>query len=65
MLLAAIFTGVEAALPFLHGLLPISNGLFAMLTLATVVLAFISRFVAQPRSLPPASESKPNPKPGE
>lgn len=47
MLFAAFFSGLEAALPFLHGLLPISPGLFALLTLVTVVAAFVSRFVAQ------------------
>lgn len=66
MLFAAFFSGVEVALPFLHGLLPISNGLFAVLSFAAVVLAFISRFVAQPQSLPPVPpETKPNQETGE
>jgi len=50
MVLAAILSGLEAALPFGHNLgwldwLP--GGLFALLTFAVVAAAFVSRIVAQ------------------
>lgn len=42
-----LFSGVETALPYTHGILPIPNGVFAALSFAAVVAAGISRFVAQ------------------
>lgn len=47
MILAALFSGAEVALPFLDGWLPISPGLFGLLSFLTTVAAFIARFVAQ------------------
>lgn len=47
MLLAAFFAGLEMALPFLNGLLPISPGQFAILVFFTTVAAIVSRFVFQ------------------
>ncbi len=45
ILLAGVFSGVEAILPFLsHGLPP---RLFAWLTLAVVMGALVTRFIAQ------------------
>jgi hypothetical protein len=51
IVLAAILSGVEAALPFLD--LPVSPGFFALLTLFATGAAFVARLVAQ-RPLPPA-----------
>ena len=53
IVLAAILSGIEAALPFLNGALPIAPGLFGLLTLIATVAAFVARFVAQ-RTVPPA-----------
>lgn len=47
MLLAAALSGVEVALPFLHGVLPVREGTFAALSGLAVAGAFIARFVAQ------------------
>lgn len=47
MLVAAVLSGVEVALPFLDGLLPIPERLFAALSGVSVAAAFIARFVAQ------------------
>lgn len=53
MIVAALFSGAEAALPLLD--LPISPGLFAILTLLVTVAAFVARFVVQ-RSLAPSND---------
>lgn len=47
MLLAAVLSGLEVALPFLAGSLPIPAGAFAALSFLTVAAAFVARFVAQ------------------
>lgn len=47
IVLAALFSGVEIALPYLDGLLPIGRGVFAILTFAATVGAFVARIVAQ------------------
>jgi len=47
MLLAAALSGLEVALPFLAGSLPIPAGAFAALSFLTVAAAFVARFVAQ------------------
>lgn len=47
MLLAALLSGAEVALPLLGGILPIPTGIFAALSFLTVVGAFVARFVAQ------------------
>lgn len=47
IVLAALLSGFEAALPFLDGWLPIRPGVFALLTLLVTVAAFIARIVAQ------------------
>lgn len=56
ILLAALFSGLEVAVPLLQGLLPISPGLFAVLCFACVVGAFIARLVAQKQLSPPPAE---------
>lgn len=45
MLLAAILSGVEVALPFFSDALP--RGTFAALSAVTVALAFVARLIAQ------------------
>lgn len=52
MLLAAVLSGVEVAIPFLDGYLPIPQKLFAGLAALATMLAFIARFVAQ-ADIPP------------
>lgn len=47
ILLAALLSGVEVALPFLDGYLPVPPGVFAALSLVTTAGAFIARIVAQ------------------
>lgn len=47
MALAAVFSGLEVALPFLDGLLPIPAGAFAALSGVTTAAAFVARIVAQ------------------
>jgi hypothetical protein len=50
MLLAALFTALEAVLPFFIDTIP--RGIFAALTFVVSGAALIARFVAQPRTLP-------------
>lgn len=47
MLLAGLLAGVEAALPFLGELLPLSPGILAAINLVVVMLALVARLVAQ------------------
>lgn len=47
MILAAILTGLEAALPLLGDLLPIPPGWFAAASFAVVMGAFAARFFVQ------------------
>jgi len=47
MILDALLSGAEVALPLLNGLLPVSPGVFAGLSFLVVVAAFVARFVAQ------------------
>lgn len=47
MALAAVFSGLEVALPFLDGLLPVGAGCFAALSGLTTAAAFVARIVAQ------------------
>lgn len=47
MILAAIFTALEVALPLLEGYLPIPPGVFAALSGFSSAAAFLSRFIAQ------------------
>ena len=47
MLLAALLSGAEVALPFLEGIITIPTGAFAALSGATVAAAFVARLVAQ------------------
>lgn len=47
MVLAALLSGVEVALPLIGGLLSIPAGIFAALSGLTVAAAFVARFVAQ------------------
>lgn len=47
ILLAIVFTGIEAAWPYLDGLLPIPRGLFALLSGLVSSAALYARFIAQ------------------
>lgn len=47
MVAAALLSGIEVALPFLDGLLPVPRGVFALLSGLTTAAAFVSRFIAQ------------------
>ena len=47
MLAAAIFSGVEVAVPFLDGYVPLPPRLFAALAGVATAAAFISRIIAQ------------------
>lgn len=47
MLLAGLLTGVEAALPFLGELVPLSPGVLAGVTLIIVMGALVARLLAQ------------------
>ncbi|RWO23381.1 hypothetical protein [Mesorhizobium sp.] len=47
LFVAAVLSGLEVALPLLHGLLPISPLVFAGLSGICVCGAFIARFVVQ------------------
>ncbi|CAN7598398.1 hypothetical protein [Bosea sp. LjRoot237] len=44
---AGLLSGVEAALPFIDAAAEIPRGIFAGLTLATTMAAFVARLVAQ------------------
>lgn len=48
MIVAAIFTGAEIALPLLDGVFPLDRGVFAGLSFLATAGAFVARFVAQP-----------------
>lgn len=56
IILAVALSGVEAALPFLDGILPVSPGTFALLSFLATGAALAARFVAQPRTLPGDSD---------
>ena len=45
--LSAVFTGLEVAMPFLDGVLPVERGVFAALAGVTSALALIARIMAQ------------------
>lgn len=47
MILGLVFIGLEAALPLLHGVLPVGPGVFAALTGLSIAGAFVSRIVMQ------------------
>lgn len=47
IILAGICTGLEIALPFLEGILPVPTGMFAALSGLASCMALISRLVAQ------------------
>ena len=52
ILLAAVLSGIEVAIPFLDGYLPIPQRVFAALAALSTMLAFLARFVAQ-ANIPP------------
>jgi putative effector of murein hydrolase LrgA (UPF0299 family) len=54
MILAALLSGGEAALPLLD--LPIPAGLLAILTLLVTIAAFVARFVVQRSIATPSTE---------
>lgn len=47
LVIAGLLSGLEVALPFLDGLLPIPQGIFAALSGLTVAGAFVTRLLAQ------------------
>ena len=47
MILAGLMSGLEVALPFVEHLVPIPNGLFAVLAALTTAGAFVARLLAQ------------------
>lgn len=47
MVAAGLLSGLEVALPFLEGWLPVPTGTFAALSGITTALAFYARLVAQ------------------
>lgn len=47
MLLAALLSGLEVALPLMHGFLPLDPGVFALLSFAATAGAVVARFIAQ------------------
>lgn len=47
LVVAGILSGFEVALPLIHGLFPIPQGVFAALSGLTVCVAFIARLIAQ------------------
>ena len=47
MIVAALLSGLEVALPLLQGFLPIRPGVFALLSGLVVAGAFVARIVAQ------------------
>lgn len=51
MLIAAVLSGLEVAMPYLDGYVDIPPRLFALLSGLTVAAAFIARIVAQ-RNIP-------------
>lgn len=48
MAIAAILSGVEVAMPYFEGVLPIPSGIFGALAGATTLAAMLARMVAQP-----------------
>ena len=49
ILIAALLSGIEVALPMVGGLLPIPMGLFALLSFLVTVAAFVARLLVQPK----------------
>lgn len=47
MILAAVLSGIEVAMPYLDGLLPIPRGVFAALSGVVTFGALVARFVVQ------------------
>lgn len=47
MALAVLFTGLEAATPFLYGVLPIPDKIFALLAALTSMAALLARHIDQ------------------
>lgn len=45
--LSILLSGLEAAVQFLHGVLPVSDGTFALLAFLTTTAALVVRFIAQ------------------
>lgn len=52
MIAAAVLSGVEFAIPFLDGYLPIPQKVFAGLAALAATLAFVARFLVQ-SNIPP------------
>lgn len=47
MLLAALLSGLEVALPLLQDFFPLDPGVFALLSFTVTVAAFVARFLPQ------------------
>jgi hypothetical protein len=48
MILAALLSGAEVALPLIEGVFPLDRGVFAVLSFLATAGAFVARLVAQP-----------------
>jgi hypothetical protein len=60
MVLAAVFGALEAAMPYLQGTIPVSQGVFALLTSLATLAAFVSRIVYQEGLSAPDPEPEPD-----
>lgn len=49
ILLAAVLSGIEVALPLVAGFVSVPAGIFATLSFLVTVAAFVARIVAQPK----------------
>jgi len=56
MALAGLLSGLEVAMPYLDGILPIPTGVFAGASGLIVAAAFVSRLVAQSSLRPPQKQ---------
>lgn len=60
LLLASIFSGLEAALPFIDEFVSIPRGLFAIMTFVSVAGGLITRFIVQEHLYEKPKEDTPN-----
>lgn len=51
LVFAAVFSGLEVALPFIDQYLPITDRGRGFIYFAVTVLALVSRFIAQPKTI--------------
>ena len=51
LVFAAVFSGLEVALPFVDQYLPITDQVRGLVYFVVTVLALVSRFIAQPKTI--------------